>query len=99
MAFKAKPYVTVGKKDWRVTSPRPPKHATHARMVCVDPLSGDPTPKTATLPIQDFACFRGVVGDFSYVRMDKRRKIHEKYKGTWHWDGFKVPKVQEMMDD
>ena len=98
MPFKAKPYIKVGKPK-NVFIPRPPKHATHARMSCIDPTMGDPTPKVATLPICDFDCFKGVSGDFHYIRMDKKRKVHEKYKGTWYWDGYKVPEIQGVIDE
>jgi hypothetical protein len=96
MPFKKKPVVTVGTQDWRVSIPRPPKHATHARMLCVDPFSYDSTPKTATLPIQDFGCFKGVSGSFSYVRMDKKRKLLEEYDGEWIWNGIEVEGIENL---
>ena len=98
MPFKAKPVVKVGKGDWVVEVPRPPKHATHARMTCVDPFSHDRSPKVATLPIQDFACFRGVAGDFSYIRMNKSRKILEEYNGEWFWNGCVVEGIENLKD-
>ena len=54
------------------------------------------TPKVATLPIQDFGCFIGVSGDFSYIRMDKRRKVLEEYSGEWYWDGYKVDGIEDL---
>ena len=98
MPFKGKPYIKVGKPK-NVFIPRPPKFATHARMACTDPLTYQDTPKVAILPIQDFDCFRGVTGDFSYVRMDKKRKITQEYEGTWYWDGFRVPEIQGMINE
>ena len=94
--FKPKPYVTVGTKDWRATIPRPPKFATHARMICHDDTFDNGKPKIATLPINDFGCFAGVSGDFSYIRMDKKGKVHEKYKGEWYWDGKNVDGVPQI---
>ena len=94
--FKPKPYISVGTKDWRVIIPRPPKHATHARMSCIDSFGSRDTPKVATLPIQDFGCFRGVSGDFSYIRMDKGRRLLEEYEGEWHWDGKEVEGVEKL---
>ena len=88
--FQKKPYIKAGRGDWEVVIPRPPKFATHARMRCVDPLSPDSTPKYATLPINDFGCFKGVYGEFSYIRMNNSRKVLEEYNGTWEWDGHKV---------
>ena len=96
MAFKKKPVITVGTKDWRVAIPRPPNHATHARMTCVDPFAYDSTPKVATLPIQDFGCFRGVSGEFSYVRMNKSRKVLEEYDGEWTWNGIEVEGIENL---
>lgn len=96
MPFKPKPVVKVGKGDWQVEVPRPPRHATHARMSCVDPLAWNDTPKTATLPIQDFGCFKGVSGNFSYVRMDKKRKVLEEYNGEWFWDGCAVEGLEKL---
>ena len=96
MPFKPKPVVKVGKGDWQVEVPRPPKHATHARMSCVDPFSYDRSPKVATLPIQDFGCFRGVSGDFYYIRMDKKGKVHEEYDGQWSWNGFTVEGLEKL---
>jgi hypothetical protein len=98
MPFKAKPVVKVGKGDWQVEVPRPPKHATHARMTCVDPFSSDKSPKVATLPIQDFGCFRGVSGDFCYIRMNKSRKILEEYNGEWFWNGRAVEGIENLKD-
>ena len=97
MPFKKKPVVIVGRGDWTVEVPRPPKHATHARMMASDPFSSDPTPKEVTLPIQDFGCFKGVSGDFHYLRMDNKRKIKQEWdKDFWFWDGFKVAKIEEL---
>ena len=82
MPFKKKPVVTVGTKDWAVCVPRPPKHATHARMTCVDPLTPNASPKVATLPIQDFGCFKGV----------------SEYDNSWYWDGYKVEGIEKLID-
>ena len=96
MPFKKKPVVIVGRGDWTAEVPRPPKHATHARMMASDPFSSDPTPKQVTLPIQDFGCFKGVSGDFSYIRMNKSKKVLEKYNGSWYWDGEQVEGIEDM---
>lgn len=73
-----------------MTVPRPPKHATHARMVMRDEWTDDGHPKEAVLPLQDFGCFKGVAGEFNYLRMDKKGKIHEEYKDSWFWNGIQV---------
>ena len=97
MPFKKKPYKKVGKKDWEVCIPTPPKFATHARLTCFNQTYDNGTPKTATMPIQDFGCFRGVSGDFSYIRMNKQRKILEIYSGKWYWNGVEVDGIDELM--
>ena len=97
MPFKKKPVVKVGKGDWMVEVPRPPKFATHARMMASDPSSSNRTPKQVTLPIQDFGCFKGVAGDFYYLRMDKKKKISQEWeKDFWHWDGRAVKGIEEL---
>ena len=96
MAFKKKSVVKVGKGDWEVEVPRPPNHATHARLECLNDTYENGTPKVATLPIQDFGCFMGVSGDFSYIRMDSRRKVLEEYSGEWYWDGYKVDGIEDL---
>ncbi len=98
MPFKKKPVVKVGTKDWQVIVPRPPKHATHARLTCFNQTYDDGTPKVATLPIQDFGCFRGVSGDFSFIRMDKNRKVLEEYDGQWYWNGFEVEGIEQIIE-
>lgn len=99
MAFKKKAAIKVGKKGWEVTIPRPPNHATHARMTCVDPFSSDPTPKVATLPIQDFGCFKGVTGEFGYIRKDNKGKLHEEYEGIWTWNGYRVIGIEDLIGE
>lgn len=94
MSFKRKPVVTVGAGDWRVSVPNPPKHATHARLVCDDQLYDSGKPKVAVLPLADFKCFEGVYGWFQYVRMDKNRKLIEEYDGTWYWNGQAVEGIE-----
>ena len=96
MPFKKKLVVTVGTKDWRVTIPRPPKFATHAVLTCLNQTYENGEPKTATLPIQDFGCFKGVNGNFSFIRMNKNRRILEEYEGVWYWDGEKVEGIEEL---
>ena len=98
MAFKKKPYLKVGVKDWQVIIPRPPSHATHAVLTIRDDLKENGSPKTATLPLQDFGCFRGVKGDFKYIRMDKKGVVHEEYKGTWFWNGYQVEGIDKLME-
>ena len=97
MPFKAKPVVTVGKGDWAVDIPRPPKHATHARMTLRDYLNGNGKPKQAIQALQDFGCFKGVAGEFEYIRMDKKGKVSEEYKDTWFWNGYKVEGIEELI--
>ena len=99
MPYTKKPYLTVGTKDWRVTIPRPPEHATHARLVMLDDLKDNGAPKEAILPLQDFGCFKGVAGKFEYIRMDNKRKITQEYKGTWEWDGHKVVGIEKLMKE
>ena len=75
--FVKKLVVTVGRNDWAVEVPRPPKFATHARLTCFNQTYDNGKPKIATMPIQDFGCFKGVVGEFKYLRMNKQMKILE----------------------
>ena len=96
MPFKPKPVVKVGKGDWQVEVPRPPKHATHARLMCLNDTYDNGKPKTATLPIQDFGAFKGVRGTFSYVRMDRNRKLLEEYDGKWSWNGLSVEGLENL---
>lgn len=96
MPFKPKPVVKVGKGDWTVEVPRPPKHATHVRLTCFNDTYDNGTPKTATLLIKDFGTFMGVSGDFSYVRMTKQRKVLEEYDEVWHWDGTQVEGIEDL---
>ena len=97
MPFKAKPVVTLGKGDWAVEVPRPPKHATHARLTLRDYFYDNGKPKTATQALQDFGCFKGVAGDFQYIRMDKKGKVLEEYKDSWFWNGYKVEGIEELI--
>ena len=99
MPYKSKPYIKVGRGQWETCIPRPPKHATHARMSCVDPSSSDPTPKVSIQALQDFGCYKGVSGDFTYLRMDNKRKVTAEYDGTWYWDGTCVPEVTLMIQN
>ena len=94
--FVKKTVVTVGRPPWAVDVPRPPKHATHARLTCLNEPYQRGKPKTATLPIDDFGCFKGVVGEFKYIRMNKQMKILEEYDGTWDWDGRKVIGIENL---
>ena len=96
MPFKAKPTKVVGRGDWAVEVPRPPKHATHARITCFNQTYDNGTPKTVTLPIQDFGTLMGVSGDFSYIRMNRQRKVLEEYTGTWYWDGKQVEGIEDL---
>ena len=95
MPFQPKPTKVVGRGDWAVEVPRPPKHATHARMTFVNDLKENGKPKVATLPIQDFGCFKGVAGDFIYIRQDNRGKVSEEYKGQWSWNGCQVEGIED----
>ena len=97
MARKAKPVVVVGHGDWAVEVPRPPKFATHARMTLEGDFKENGDNKVATLPIKDFGCFKGVRGDFHYLRMDNKGKIHEIYSGKWYWNGTEVDGIDELM--
>ena len=99
MPFKPKPVIKVGKGDWVVQIPRPPTHATHARLIMHSELKDDGTPKEAILPLQDFGCFKGVAGEFEYIRMDNKRKISQEYKGSWKWDGYKVVGIEKLMKE
>jgi hypothetical protein len=97
--FKAKPYKKVGRGEWQVIVPRPPKHATHVRMMAFDPTTHNFNPKLVTLTIEDFGAFKGVCGDFHYIRMDKKGKIHEEYKDSWYWDGQKVKGIEKLLEE
>ena len=94
--FKPRPVIKVGTKDWETLIPRPPKHATHAKMVCHNQTYDNGSPKTATLPLQDFGCFQGVSGDFNYIRMDRKGKVSEEYDGTWYWNGTQVEGIEDL---
>ena len=94
--FVKKLVVTVGRNDWAVEVPRPPKFATHARLTCFNQTYDNGKPKIATMPIQDFGCFKGVIGEFQYIRMNKQRKVLEEYEGTWAWDGYKVEGIEDL---
>tara|TARA_Y100000310_G_scaffold270344_1_gene284110 strand:- start:2 stop:298 length:297 start_codon:yes stop_codon:yes gene_type:complete len=96
MPRKAKPVVTVGYGDWAVEVPRPPKFATHARMTLLNDLKDNGKPKVATLLIQDFGCFKGVSGDFCYIRMNKQKKLLEEYDGLWQWNGSSVEGIEKL---
>tara|TARA_R100000808_G_C2152123_1_gene161431 strand:+ start:1906 stop:2196 length:291 start_codon:yes stop_codon:yes gene_type:complete len=96
MPFERKPVVTVGKKDWEVRVPNPPKHATHARLVCENQLRQNGKPKVAVLPLADFKCFEGVMGWFQYIRMNKQLKVLEEYDGSWYWNGKQVEGIDSM---
>ena len=96
MPFKKKPGVKVGTRDWEVLVPRPQNHATHARMVLHDDFDHKGRPKTATLPIRDFGCFKGVAGEFSYLRMDNKGKVHKEYDEQWQWNGWEVEGIEEL---
>ena len=100
MPFQKKPTRVVGRGDWAVEVPRPPQHATHARMVFVNDLNDKGRPKEATLPIQDFGCFKGVAGDFYYLRMNNSKKILQEWdKEHWYWDGRTVLGIEELKKD
>tara|TARA_R100000329_G_scaffold141230_1_gene123921 strand:- start:259 stop:558 length:300 start_codon:yes stop_codon:yes gene_type:complete len=91
MPRKGSPVVTVGTKDWEVTIPRPPKAATHARLVLHEEFDHKGRPKVATQPINDFGCFKGVSGDFYYLRMDKKGKVSQEWESeSWYWNGREV---------
>ena len=91
MPRKGSPIVTVGTKGWEVTIPRPPKTATHARLVLHEEFDHKGRPKVATQRINDFGCFKGVSGDFYYLRMDKKGKVSQEWQNdSWHWNGREV---------
>jgi len=90
MPFKAKPIITVGSGEWEVRIPRPPRHATHVRLTTRDEVNSKGHPKKSTLPLKDFACFKGVAGHFQYIRMDRKRKVLEEYSESWFWTGNEV---------
>jgi len=94
---KLKPIITVGNKGWEVDIPRPPKHATHVRMVCRHDFDDKGRPKCPTLPIQDIGCFKGVEGDFQYIRMNKQGKILEEHKDVWYWNGWEVVGIEKLI--
>lgn len=98
MPFKKKPTRVVGVSGWEVEIPTPPKHATHARISCLNDTYDNGSPKTATVAIKDFGAFKGVAGEFSYLRMDNKGKVHEEFKDVWEWDGKKVVGIEEMRE-
>jgi hypothetical protein len=96
MPFKPKPVVTVGKGDWSVEVPRPPKHFTHVTLTMDNEFKDNGKPKQSTQRIEDFGAFKGVSGTFSYLRMDKKGKVHESHKDSWYWDGREVEGMEEL---
>jgi hypothetical protein len=98
MPFKKKSTKVVGVKGWEVEIPTPPKHATHARISCLNDIRDNGESKTATVPIRDFGVFRGVRGKFSYLRMDNKGKVHEEFQAVWEWDGKEVVGIEKMRD-
>ena len=52
----------------------------------------------ATVPIRDFGVFKGVRGEFSYLRVDNKGKVHEEFKEVWEWDGKGVVGIEKMRD-
>jgi len=97
MPRKGSPIVTVGTKDWEVTIPRPPKNATHATLVLHNEFDSKGRPKVATLPIQDFGCFKGVAGDFYFLKMDKKGKVTQSWENDyWFWNGIEVENLPEL---
>jgi hypothetical protein len=97
MPFEKKPTRIVGRGDWAVEVPRPPKWATHARMTLFNDFDHKGNPKIATLPLDDFGCFKGVAGEFQYIRMNNTMKILEEYDGTWGWNGRSVIGIENLV--
>ena len=97
MPFTKKPTRVVGRGDWAVAVPRPPTHATHARMTLFNEVDYKGKPKMATLPLDDFGCFKGVAGEFQYIRMNNTMKILEEYDGTWGWNGRSVIGIENLV--
>ena len=98
MAFQKKPVIKLGSKDWEVMVPRPPNHATHARMTMRDEVKCNGQPKEVTLPLQDFGCFKGVAGDFHYLRIDNKGKVAQEWDdATWFWNGYQVSGIEDLM--
>lgn len=96
MASKQKFTRVVGTKGWKIEIPTPPKRATHARLICFDDTCCDGSPKKIILEIDDFACFRGVVGDFRFLKLDKARKVLEEFDGEWTWNGSQVVGIEKL---
>ena len=96
MPFKPKPTKVVGRGDWAVEVPRPPKFATHVVLTMDTEIKDNGKPKQSTQRIEDFGAFMGVSGTFSYIRMDNRSRVHEKYKGSWYWDGRNVKGIEKL---
>ena len=90
MPFKPKSTKVVGRGDWAVEVPTPPKHATHVVLTTYPELKGNGKPKRSTQRIDDFGAFTGVSGAFSYIRMDNRGKVHERFPESYSWTGKEV---------
>lgn len=97
MPFKKKPYLRVGNLNSPIFIPRPPSRATHVHLECVDERTG--AKQRATLPIRDFDCLDGTAGEFHYLRMDKSRKVIEKYPDKYQWDGKKVEGIEDLIKE
>jgi len=82
--------VIVGRGDWAVRVPRPPKHSTHVVLTMDTEFKDNGKPKQSTQRIEDFGAFKGVSGTFSYIRMDNKGKVHERHEDSWYWNGKEV---------
>jgi hypothetical protein len=92
MPFKPKSTIKVGRGDWEVEIPRPPRNATHAVLTLVNDLNEKGQPKKAMVKLEDFGTLKGVVGSFYYARVckTKAQKILEEYPVKYFWNGKEV---------
>ena len=98
MPSKKKPTRVVGVKGWVVEIPTPPTRATHARISCMSDTYDNGEPKIATALIRDFGVFKGVRGEFNYLRIDNKGKVLEEFKEVWEWNGAEVVGIEKMRD-
>tara|TARA_A100001037_G_C14675235_1_gene424884 strand:- start:4 stop:330 length:327 start_codon:yes stop_codon:yes gene_type:complete len=92
MPFKPKPTIKVGRGDWEVEIPRPPKKATHAILTLANEFTEKGQPKKAMVKLEDFGTLRGVAGSFHYVKVckTKAQKVLEEYPEKHLWNGREV---------
>jgi len=76
MPFEKKPYKKIG----NIYIPRPPTGATHILFKCA---SGG----KATVAIKDIDTLFGSVGSVSFLKLNNKNKLVERFKKEYNWNG------------